>query len=333
MAAIREFGRIGDAVVEEVTLTAASGARAAILTWGATLRDLVVPMASGEPRRVVLGWNRAEDCAADAAYLGVVAGRVANRIGGGGFTLDGRRWPLPANEGPSTMLHGGPVGFSRRNWSIAAASDDEVTLVLVSAAGDQGFPGRVEMRCRYRLTETATLDVEIEATTDAPTPVNPTHHAYFTLDQGGDCRQTRLRIAASHVTPVDAAMIPTGEIAAVAGTRFDFRRLRPIGEDYDVNFALDGPPGEAILAAEAIGPDGRLRLEVETDRPGLQLYTAPWLAPAPAEAGGPRIGPHAGFCLEAQGFPDAPNRRQFPSVTLRPGETFRTRTRFRFLEV
>ena len=333
MAAIREFGRIGDETVQEIELRASSGARAAILTWGAGLRDLVVPLGGGAARRVVLGWNDAGACAADAAYLGVIAGRVANRIGGGGFTLDGRWWPLAANEGASTMLHGGPQGFSRRNWSIEAASADEVTLLLVSEDGDQGFPGRVEIRCRYRLVEPATLEVHITATTDAPTPVNPTNHAYFTLDEGGDCRQHRLRLAASHYTPVDGAMIPTGEIAPVAGTRFDFRALRPIGEDYDVNFALDGAPGAQVLAAEVVSPDGRLRLEVETDQPGLQLYTAPWLAPADATAGGPRIAPHAGFCLEAQGFPDAPNRRSFPSVTLRPGEVFNHTTVFRFVAV
>ena len=331
MTRVREFGRIGGEVVHEVELRSPGGAVASIVTLGATLRDLVVPLADGTPRRVVLGYETLEALARDPAYLGVIAGRTANRIGGGGFVIDGRRHDIATNEGTSTSLHGGPQGFSRRIWRIEAVGEAEVELSLVSPDGDQGYPGRVEARCRYTLSEAGTLTVALSATSDAATPINLTNHAYFTLNDGGDCHETVLRLAARFYTPVDAAMIPTGEVAPVGGTAFDYREARPIGCDHDVNFVVDGAPGVSVVAAVASAPDGRLRLEVETDQPGLQLYTAQHLGSVGPSNGGLRIAPRSGFCLEAQGFPDAPNRRHFPSVLLRPGEVYRHRTIFRFV--
>jgi len=329
--AVREFGSVGDTVVHEITLVSPGGATASILTLGAALRDLVVPLADGERRPVVLGYDNVAAYADNPHHLGVMVGRCANRIAGGRFRLDGRDHDLPINDHGCNTLHGGPQGFTRRHWRIVAASDDAVELALVSEDGDQGFPGRLEVRLRYALGEAATLAITATATTDAPTPVNLTNHAYLSLNRAGDCRAHRLRLAADFHTPVDAVLIPTGEVAPVAGNRYDFRRSRPILEDFDDAFVLAGPPGETILAAELIAPDERLRLELETDQPALQLYTAQHLGPHPDATADLPHGRNAGLCLEAQGFVDAPNRRHFPSVILRPGAVYRHATTLRFL--
>ena len=328
MADVREFGRIGEAAVHEIVLRSEAGATASILTIGAAIRALEVPLRDGTRRSVVLGLETAPEYADNPGHLGVMVGRVANRIGGGRFRLDGREVVLPINDGGRNTLHGGPIGFTRRIWRIVGATATTVDLALTSPDGEEGWPGRVEARLRYALEGTA-LAITAEATSDAPTPVNLANHAYLTLSGGDDCRDHLLRIAAEFHTPVDDAMIPTGAVAPVAGTRFDFRAARPIGGDYDINFVLAGAPGEIARAAEVTAPDGRLRLEVETDQPGLQLYTAQWLGEA--VVGGRRVGARGGFCLEAQGLVDAPNKRHFPSVTLRPGATYRHATIYRFV--
>lgn len=330
MSEIRSFGEIDGTPVEEIVLRSPGGATASIVTIGAAIRDLRVPV-GGAMRRVVLGYETVEGYRDNPAHLGVMVGRCANRIGGGRFRLDGREHRLAVNEAGRTTLHGGPRGFGKRIWRITEAEADTVELALTSEDGDQGFPGRVEVRCRYRLTEAATLEITASATTDAPTPMNLTNHAYFTLSEGGDCREHRLAIAAEHYTPVDATLVPTGVVAPVAGTPFDFRTARRITEDYDVPFVLDGAPGEMIAAARVVSPDGRSALEVLTDQPCLQLYTAPHLGPSDLALAGQSHGRNAGFCLEAQGLVDAPNKRHFASVTLRPGEVYRHATTYRFV--
>ncbi len=330
MAQIRDFGAIDGERVQEIVLASDGGATASILTIGAAIRDLEVPIRDGR-RKVVLGYDDVEGYRENASHLGVTVGRCANRIAGGRFRLDGVEHRVLVNEGGRNTLHGGPMGFTRRIWSIEEVRPDEVVLGLVSADGDQGFPGRVAVRLAYRLSGAGTFDISVTATTDAPTPVNLANHAYFTLNEAADCREHGLEIAADFYTPVDAALIPTGAMLPVAGTAFDFRTARPIGGDYDIAFALGGVSGERIVAARATAPDGRLALEVETDQPSLQLYTAGFLAPSPLASGGLAHGPHAGFCLEAQGFVDAPNRRNFPSVILRPGEVYRQETTYRLL--
>ncbi len=330
MALIRDFGTIDGVAVQAVELRSPGGAVASIVTIGAAVRGLTVPVGDGAPRPVVLGYETIEGYRLNPSHLGVIAGRCANRIGGGRFRLDGREVRLAVNEGGVNTLHGGPVGFTRRIWRLEGASEDAVELSLVSEDGDQGWPGRVEARVVYRLTGAASLEISASATCDAPTPVNLTNHAYFTLNGGADCRDHRLELSADFYTPVDAAMIPTGAILPVAGTEYDFRRPRRIDGDYDVAFALSGAPGEVALAARVWSPDERLRLEVETDQPALQLYTAAHLGATGAPHDGIAHGPHAGFCLEAQGFVDAPNKRQFPSVVLRPGARYRHRTAYRF---
>jgi aldose 1-epimerase len=329
--AVRTFGRIGDEIVQEISLGAAGGAMASILTRGASLNGLAVPLGDGEVRPVVLGYADVEALAADTGFVGAMVGRCANRIGGARFRLDGRDHVLSANEAGRTTLHGGADGFARRNWRIEAASDTAVELSLISQDGDQGFPGRVEVHCRYALAGAAELDLTVWATSDAPTPVNLANHAYFTLNRGGDCRDHRLRIAADFHLPVDADLIPTGAVLPVAGTDHDFRRPRRIAADHDMAFVLAGAPGDLVAAAEVVAPDGRLRLEVETDQPSLQLYTGQHLLPTAGAAAGLAHGRNAGFCLETQGFVDAPNKRHFPSVTLRPGAEYRHHTLFRFV--
>lgn len=330
MARIRSFGEIDGVGVEEIVLTSDGGATASILTIGAAIRGLEVPIRGGR-RQVALGFDSVEGYRDNGAHVGVMVGRCANRIAGGRFRLDGVEHRVLVNESGRNTLHGGPMGFTRRVWSVVEASADRVTLELESADGDQGFPGRVVVRLTYRLSGAGTLDISATATCDAPTPVNLANHAYLTLNEAGDCREHMLEIAADLYTPVDAALIPTGAMLPVAGTVFDFRTARRIGGDYDIAFALAGVPGERMVAARATAPDGRLALEVVTDQPSLQLYTAGFLSHSPFAAYGLAHGPHAGFCLEAQGFVDAPNHRNFPSVILRPGEAYGHETTYRLL--
>lgn len=312
--------------MQEIRLAGPDGTVASILDWGATLRDLVVPGRDGRPQRVVLGHDRIEDYRANPAYLGAIVGRHANRIGAGRFVLDGHSHQLTLNEGGRTHLHGGITGFSHQPWQVTACTGTSVTLTLTSPDGDQGYPGTVTATCTYALAVPATLRVELSATTDAPTPVNLAHHSYFTLQDGADARDHRLQLAAAQYTPVDADQIPTGQIAPVAGTPYDFRKARAIDLALDHNFVLSGDGPAAVVTA----PDGRLALTVTTDAPGLQVYDGRGLNAAPPGIGGQAHFPHAGLALEPQHFPDSPNQPGFPGVILRPGRTWRQRSEFRF---
>jgi len=226
-AQVEIFGIADGVAIQQVTLTSLAGARAVILSWGAVVRDLIVPSPSG-PQRVVLGLNSIEDYQAHSPYFGAVAGRFANRIAGGRFTLDGKTHDLLRNERGITTLHGGPHGFGTRVWSIKEHSRNSVTLTLHSGDGDQGFPGALEATCVYTLVEPATLRVELTATTDAATVVNLTNHSYFNLDGSADILDHEVTILADDRTPNDADSIPTGEIAPVDGTPYDFGRPRSV---------------------------------------------------------------------------------------------------------
>ena len=327
------FGTVEGIDYHEVTIRSRGGAEARIITYGAAIRDLVVPSASG-PQAVCLGLTTIEDYKAHSPHFGSVPGRFANRIAGGRFSLDGTTYDLPRNNGDNT-LHGGPAGFGTLPWTIAALSDDAVTLTLHSADGDMGFPGAMDVTCVYTMLEPATLRYELTATTDAPTVVNLTNHAYFNLDGSPDIRDHVLTLHADQRTPTDAHLIPTGEIVPVAGTPFDFREARPIrtpsGQRYDGNFVVAGAgEGRLVHAARATSPKSRITLDVHTDQPGIQLYDAQSLdCPVPG-LGGAHYGPFSGFCLETQLFPDAPNQPTFPSSVLRPGQIYRNVTEFRF---
>lgn len=309
----------------------AHGLRAAILPQGAALARLWAPDRDGVMANVALGLPDAADYRAGHPYLGVLVGRWANRIAGARFALDGRAHRLAANEGP-TCLHGGPGGISWRDWAVLDAAPDAATLRLVSPDGDGGFPGTVTITARWSLEAPMTLRLEVTATTDAPTVLNIAHHGYWNLagEGAGDVRAHELSIAAARYLPVDAALIPTGEVAPVAGTPFDFRAATPVGARlagrYDHCWALDGTAPACVLHDPASGR----AMAIETDQPGLQLYGGQGLDGRLRGPAGRPYFPHAGLALEPQNFPDAPNRPGFPDGTLRPDGTYRQVTRWRF---
>lgn len=329
----RAFGRMPDGTeVHAFTLGTSAGLSATIVEFGGRIVSLDVPTAAGK-RNVNLGFETMEAWLADVAHLGALTGRYANRIGGGRFSLDGREHRLPLNEGNNT-LHGGPGGFGQRVWA-GEPEGDALLLRLSSADGDQGFPGKLDVEVRYAI-EGDGLAIEYRATTDAPTVLNLTNHAYFNLEGAGakSVFDHVLEIPAETYTETNAALIPTGKLVPVADTPFDFRTPRRIGErigadhpalriggGYDLNFVLGtAPSATPWFAARVVA--GGLAMEVTTTEPGVQLYTANWL-------GAPFMR-YGALCLETQHFADSPNRPEFPSTVLRPGETFSSRTVYRF---
>ena len=329
------FGKIDGLPVDEIVLQSKAGASARILTFGAVLRDLVVPVAGGA-QHVTLGLNTIEDYVAHSPHFGAVPGRFANRIANGRFVLDGVVHTLDRKPGDKHTLHGGPKGFGKRIWTLAGHDGTSATLTLRSPDGDAGFPGALTATCVYRLLEPATLRVELSATTDKPTVVNLTQHAYFNLDGSADVLDHDVTLFADFFTPSDPELIPTGEIRAVAGTPYDFRSERPVrnpgGTAYDTNFVAARPIGGDGLApvARVRSPKNGLTLSLFSDQPGVQFYDAPTLnIPVPG-LDGARYGAHAGLCLEPQAFPDSPNRRHFTDTVLRPGGTYRHVSEFRF---
>jgi aldose 1-epimerase len=312
------------------------GLSARVMTWGASLQDL--RLAGHEPP-LVLGYERFEDYPTLAPYLGATAGRYANRIAGGRFTLAGRRVQLDTNFLGKHTLHGGRLGFGHRLWEVALHGRDFVTFSLHSADGDMGFPGALDVTCTYRLKIPGTLAVEYQATTDEPTLCNLAHHSYFNLEDGGSgpVLDHRLSINASAYLPVDDEMIPTGVVEPVDGTLFDFRQARVVrcevnGEQvpYDHNFCLAAARGPLHQAAWAQGPTSGVEMEVWTTEPGLQFYAGANVERDARGLGGRHYGANSGFCLEAQIWPDAPNRPYFPQAVLWPGAIYRQTTEYRF---
>ena len=333
---MQKFGETQDGTpVYEIGLRLPSGVTASIISFGAIVRDLKVPLADGSLRRVVLGFDDFAGYLADAAFMGAIVGRNANRIAGGAFLLDGIEYRLARNLAGRDHLHGGPGGFSRRVWSVVADDEASVTLTLMSPGGQEGYPGTVTARCEYRLCEPATLSVRLTAETDAPTLVNMAHHSYFNLAVDAPSDSHRLQLSASRYTPLDDNQIPTGEIAAVAGTPYDFRQMTRIadrlgGAKLDMNFALDRGGEGLQLAAMVEGPDRMLRLEAHTTEPGMQVYDGSNLKPRRPGLDGKTYAAKAGFCLEPQKFPDAIHHRYFPSPILRPGTSYAQHTEYRF---
>ncbi|WP_010545013.1 aldose epimerase family protein [Sphingomonas elodea] len=319
--------------------------RAQFLTLGATLHRLDVPDRHGQPDNVVLGYADLEDYRRQPPrYYGAVAGRYANRIAGGRFVLDGETFQLTTNEGGNS-LHSGPDGFDQQRWTVEARSAHAVIFRLDTPHGWNGFPGDLTARVEYALEDDG-LAVRFTATADRATIVNMTQHAYFNLAgeaSGATILDHVLQIPASAITPVDDALIPTGELAPVDTTPFDFRTPKPIGRDidakdaqlalgqgYDHNFVLDGPSGFERRIATLFDPGSGRVLDVHSTEPGVQVYSGNYLADgAPGTGGGvyPRRG---GLCLEPQKFPDSPNQPGFPSARLEAGETYRHSMAFRF---
>ncbi|WP_233517098.1 aldose epimerase family protein [Pseudotabrizicola alkalilacus] len=338
--AVEAFGRVDGVEVQAVTLSGGSGPRARVTTYGARLTELWVPDRNGVLADIVLGHRDAAGYAATKAYLGATCGRFSNRIAGGRFVLDGHVVEVDRNEGAKS-LHGGRAGFDRKIWEIAEVSARSVTLVAVSEDGEMGYPGRLALQVRYWLDEADRLWIAMEAQTDAPTVVNMVNHSYFTMAGSGSVMGQQLRIGARHYTPVDDALIPTGEVRAVAGTAFDFNALREIGADlpapdgFDHNLCLTGPLeakwGEALrFCAEAVDAASGRRMELWTTEPGVQFYTGAHLAGGlPGKDGAP-IAAFTGFTLETQRFPDSPNQPQFPPARLEPGQRYRHLMAFDF---
>ncbi|NEX45747.1 aldose epimerase family protein [Pseudotabrizicola algicola] len=337
---VQEIGQIDGEAVRAVVLGDASGPRARVITYGARLTELWVADRAGRQADIVLGHADLAGYVAGKAFLGATCGRFSNRIAGGRFWLDGREVQVDRNEG-ETSLHGGRAGFDRKIWQIVEASPRAVTLAAVSEDGDMGYPGRLEMQVRYALDAADRLWIEMTAETEAPTVVNMVNHSYFNMAGHGAVMGQRLRLGASHYTPVDAALIPTGEVLAVAGGAFDFMQMRAIGAalpddgGFDHNLCLTGPLepkwGEALrFCAEAVDPASGRRMEVWTSEPGVQFYTGAHLAGGlPGKDGAP-IEAFTGFTLETQRFPDSPNQPQFPSARLEPGQKYRHLMAFDF---
>jgi aldose 1-epimerase len=333
---IRTFGEFDGQAVFEATIRSRAGAEARIITWGAVLRELVVPWQNGL-RQVVLGFEALENYVKHSPFFGATVGRFANRIARGRFALDGVEYDLQLNDGRNT-LHGGFASFGRRPWKLGTYDASSVTLTLHSPNGDGGYPGNLDVTCTYRLLEPAVLQIEMTALTDAPTIVNLAHHSYFNLDGTNDVLDHELTLHCDFYTPADGELIPTGEIRSVAGTPYDFRsprRIRPEGEfsGYDTNFVLAPFPDPATGLAHAAtlcAPLSGLVMEMHTTEPGVQFYDGAKVdCPVPG-LGGALYGANAGLCLEAQVFPDSPNRRHFPRCVLGPEDAYRQVTEYRF---
>lgn len=329
------FGVLPDGTeIVEATL-AAGDLTVRVISLGAIVRDVRL---GGAAHPLVLGFDRLQDYLDHSPYFGAVVGRSANRIAGGRFTLDGAAVQLSRNERGTTHLHGGFVGFDRRPWRLVAQDATSVVFALSASDGEEGYPGCVQVLVRYSVEPPATLRMEAEARTDRPTLMNLAHHSYFNLDGSPDILDHRLRIFADEYTPVDGDKIPTGELAPVAGSDYDFRSLRPIrwmrGPDrltYDLNYApamSSAAVPRPMVRLES--PLSRIALDVASTEPGVQFYDGYLLGVPVPGLDGRRYGPCAGCCFEPQRFPDAPNHPGFPSSVLRPGETYRQLSRFSF---
>lgn len=339
----RLFGHTKEGLAVEI-LTLENGILSCeVITFGAALRSLVVPDRFGGRRDVVLGYDTLQEYETRPAYLGAVVGRVANRIAGGRFTLNGEVYTLAVND-PPNHLHGGNVGFSHKVWSVVEYTPSRVTLALTSPDGDEGYPGTMQVRVTYALEGNA-LSMRYQASADRETPCNLTGHAYFNLDghDSGPVTEQLLRIYAENYTPSDATNIPTGEVVPVAGTPMNFQTDTPIGANihapflpliqangYDHNYVIDGEMGTLRKAARAYSPASGIRMDVETTLPGLHLYTANFLDKGLTGKNGAIYGPRHAFCLETQFFPDAVNQSAFPSVLLQPGQIYDHKSVFSF---
>jgi len=342
------FGKTADGeVVDVYTLVNANGMRVRIMTYGAILLLLEVPDKKGRLADIVLGHDTLDEYLAGHPYFGAIVGRCGNRIGKGKFTLDGVDYQLATNNGEN-HLHGGIKGFDKVVWGSKEVSGDGevgVKLNYVSADGEEGYPGNLSCGVTYTLTNDDELRIAYEATTDKATPLNLTHHSYFNLagHAWGEILNHELMLVADRFTPVDSGLIPTGELRSVKGTPMDFTRSTKIGsritEDdeqlkfgggYDHNFVLSSGGGELTLAARVHERLSGRVMEIYTTEPGIQFYSGNFLDGTNVGKGGNIYNYRNGFCLETQHFPDSPNKPEFPSVILRPGEKMKSLTVYKF---
>ncbi len=334
------FGKLPDgSAVDIYILTNGRGLEARVMTYGATLVSVKTPDRNGVPGDVTLGFDTLDGYLGVHPFFGSTVGRVANRIAKGTFTLDGVKYVLAKNNGEN-HLHGGLKGFDKYLWEAApvkTAGAVGVRFSRTSADMEEGYPGRLRVAVTYFVTEAGELRIEYEAETDKATPVNLTNHAYWNLAGEGDILAHELRLAAARYTPVGPGLIPTGEVAPVAGTPMDFTvstavgsRIASVEGGYDHNFVLDSGGGVLALAAILYDPKSGRELTILTDQPAIQFYTGNFLDGTITGKAGRVYGKHAGLCLETQHYPDSPNHPGFPSVILRPGEKFKSTTIHRF---
>jgi aldose 1-epimerase len=339
------FGKMPDGkAVERFTLTNANGIELKAISYGGIITSLRVPDRNGKFDDIVLGFDQLDGYLKDHPFFGAIIGRYGNRIGKAQFTLDGKTYKLAANNGPNN-LHGGTKGFDKVLWTVEPIGTNGLAFTRTSPDGEEGFPGNLRTRVTYTLTDKNELIVEYHATTDKATPVNLTQHSYFNLagQASGDILGHELMINADRYTPVDDTLIPTGELAPVEGTPFDFRKPTAIGArinnanpqlkaglGYDHNWVLNRKGTGLELAARVREPKTGRTLEITTTEPGIQFYAGNFLDGKLTGKGGAVYRHRTGFCLETQHYPDSPNQPKFPSTILKPGQEYRTRTVFTF---
>ena len=333
--------------VDLYTLTNAKGASVQIATLGGTVVSIKVPDKAGALGDVVLGFDSLDGYLGAHPFFGVLVGRYGNRIGNAAFTLDGKAYTLAKNNGVNS-LHGGLKGFDKYVWKtreVTSAEGLALELTHVSPDGDEGFPGTLSVTVRYTWTDANGLRIDYAATTDKPTVLNLTNHSYFNLSAGASptILDHTLQLLADKYTPVDKGLIPTGELRPVAGTPFDFTKARRVGESidaddeqirfgggYDHNFVFGGAPGTMRLGARVADPVSGRIMDLTTTEPGVQFYTGNFLDGSVKGRGGKPYVKRSGLCLETQHYPDSPNKPDFPSVVLRPGQTYKTTTQYTF---
>lgn len=337
---VSDFGTTRDGTpVKQFTLTNANGDVVKLLSYGATLQAWDVPDKNGHVDDVVFGFDDVAGYQSDAnQFFGATVGRVANRIAGGKFTVDGKEYTLAKNDGPNTLHGGVKRSLDKVVWqgkAVGSDAGDAVEFTYTSPDGEEGFPGDLSVKVTYTLTDKDALRIDYEATTDKATPVNLCNHAYFNLSGAGSptILDHEVKLNADHYTPVDDTLIPTGEIAPVEGTVFDFRDFHAIGErvaqlddqpggGYDHNFALNSQDGSLALAAVVRDPKSGRELQVFTTEPGIQFYVGNFLRGDKGKGGKP-YAYRSGFCLETQHFPNAVNEPKFAPIILHPGETYK----------
>ena len=333
--------------IDLYTLTNSNGMKARIMTYGGTVVSLTAPDKSGKFADVILGMDDQKAYTTQTAFLGALIGRYGNRIGHATFQLDGQTFNTPKNDGDNT-LHGGPQGFDKRLWAASqtqTADGPSLSLTYVSKDGEMGFPGNLAVKVIYSITADNGLKIDYNATTDKDTVVNLTNHTYFNLSGpgSGDILQHQVMIDADKFTPVDSGLIPTGELKPVAGTPFDFKTPTAIGarieqddeqlkfgKGYDHNWVLNSGGGALAKAAEVFDPATGRVMQVWTTEPGLQFYTGNFLDGTIHGKGGKVYNRRGALCMETQHFPDSPNKPAFPTTELKPGQTYKTTTIYKF---
>jgi aldose 1-epimerase len=342
------FGKTDEGIaVERYTLRNSRGMEVDVITWGAIVQRIVVPDKAGRPADVALGFDTLDGYLKAHPYFGAIVGRYGNRIANATFTLGGQKYQLAANNGPNS-LHGGLRGFDKRVWTarpLSTPAGPAVELTYVSQAGEEGYPGTLTTRVTYTVTEQDELRIDYHLASDAETVANVTNHTYFNLaGQGtGDVLAHEVRIQADRFTPVNATLIPTGELRPVQGTPFDFRAPTAIGarigaqdeqiahgKGYDHNWVLDGHAGTLRPAVQVREHASGRVLDVSTTEPGVQFYTGNFLDGTITGKGGVVYRHRFGFCLETQHFPDSPNQPSFPSTVIAPGRPYTSTTVYRF---